>query len=167
MGIMNYFVKKNLKQAIKNGLIIGKDYYIHSRIDFGSEPFLITIGDHVRITSGVRFVTHDGGVWSLRHKKDYCDMDVIGPIKIGNNVHIGLNAIIMPNVTIGDNVVIGCGAVVTNDVPPNSVVAGVPARVIETLDDYEKKVRKKGVKTHLLSPNEKKKYLLHHFKSID
>ena len=164
MGIMSYLAKKNLKQAIKDGLTIGKDYYIHSRIDFGSEPYLITIGDHVRITAGVRFVTHDGGVWSLRQTESFSNVDVIGPIRIGNNVHIGLNAIIMPNVTIGDNVVVGCGAVVTKDIPSNSVVAGVPARIIESLDDYAAKVQKKGVKTHLLSQQEKKKYLLNKFK---
>lgn len=161
---MNFLVKRNLKKAINDGLIIGKDCYIHSRIDFGSEPYLITIGDHVRITSGVRFVTHDGGVWSLRCQKEFSNLDVVGPIKIGNNVHIGINAIIMPNVTVGDNVVIGCGAVVTKNIPSNSVVAGVPARIIETLDEYAKKVQKKCVRTHLLSQEDKRKFLLSQYK---
>ena len=51
--------------------------------------------------------------------------------KINNDVYIGLNAIIMPGVTIGDGAVIGAGAVVTKDVPPYAIVAGVPAKVVK------------------------------------
>lgn len=158
MIIQKILIKRNIKKAIKNGLTIGKDFSINSRIDFGSEPYLITIGDHVRITAGVRFITHDGGNWILRNG-NLKDIDVIGPIKIGNNVHIGINAIIMPNVTIGDNVVIGCGTVVTKDVPSNSIVAGVPARVIESVDEYKEKVLQKCVYTHSMSPEEKRSFL--------
>ena len=82
-------------------------------MDFGSEPYLITIGDHVRITAEARFITHDGGVWVFRNEEKMKDVDVFGTIEIGNNVHLGNDVIIMPNVKIGDNVVIGCGAVVT------------------------------------------------------
>lgn len=80
------------------------------------------MGDHVEVTSGCKFITHDGGAWVLR-ELGYQKMDVFGPIKIGNNVFIGMNTVILPNVTIGDNVVIGTGAVVTKDIPDNSVVA--------------------------------------------
>ena len=52
-------------------------------------------------------------------------------VKINNDVYIGLNAIIMPGVTIGDGAVIGAGAVVTKDVPPYAIVAGVPAKVVK------------------------------------
>ena len=160
IGIFKRFLlKKHIKTAKKNGLVIGKDCYIHSRVDFGSEPYLIKIGDHVRLTAGVRFITHDGGVWVFRHNEEDKDIDVFGKITIGNNVHIGVNAIIMPNVTIGDNCVVGCGAVVTKDVPSNSVVVGVPARVIETIDEYYKKVKTKSVNTHSLSFDKKREFL--------
>ena len=53
------------------------------------------------------------------------------PIKIGDNVEIGSNATVIPGVTIGDNVTIGAGAVVTEDIPPNSVAVGVPAKVVK------------------------------------
>lgn len=159
MFINDLLLKKHIKTAIKNGLAIGNDYYVRTRISFGSEPYLITIGNHVRITAGVRFVTHDGGVWVFRNEEQFNDADVFGPITIGNNVHIGNNAIIMPNVTIGDNVVIGCGAVVTKDVPSNSIVAGVPARVIESVDEYKEKVLQKCVYTHSMSPEEKRSFL--------
>lgn len=159
MFINDIILKRHIKKAIKNGLTIGKDYYIRSRISFGSEPYLITIGDHVRITAGVRFITHDGGVWVLK-KNELKDIDVIGPIKIGNNVHIGNNVIIMPNVTIGDNVVVGCGAIVTKDIPSNSVAVGVPARVIENIDEYKEKVLQKCVYTHSMSDEEKRSFLI-------
>lgn len=113
----------------KKGAKIGEGCEIYKSADFGSEPYLITIGSHVRINEGVRLVTHDGGYWVLRDKRagygeEFFDMDHIAGIHIEDNVHIGTNAIIMPGVTIGKNVVIGCGAVVTHDVPPNCVVGG-------------------------------------------
>ena len=107
---------------------------------FGSEPYLITIGEHVEITYGVRFITHDGAAWCLRNYDErFKEIDLFGPIKVGNNVFIGNNAIILPGVTIGDNVIVGAGAVVTKDIPSNSVSAGVPARVIKSLSDYAEK----------------------------
>lgn len=160
MVIKNWLVKKHLKKAIRNGLTIGEDCYIHSRVDFGSEPYLIKIGNHVRITEGVRFVTHDGGVWVFRKEQELQNADVIGPIVVGDNVHIGVNSIIMPNVHVGDNVVIGAGSVVTKDVPTNCIVAGVPAKVIKTLDEYREKVKKNCLNTHSLSKAEKKNTLL-------
>ena len=111
---------------------------------FDSEPYLISIGKHVEITKGVKFITHDGGLWVLRNESGYSDYDFFGPIYIGNNVFFGNDAIVLPGVTIGDNCIIGAGAIVTKDIPSNSVVAGIPARVIEKLDDYKKKTTKKG-----------------------
>lgn len=159
MFINDLLLKKHIRRAIKNGLKIGDDFYIRSRIDFGSEPYLISIGDHVRLAAGVKFVTHDGGAWVLRQDKNYRDIDVFGPIVIGNNVHVGSNTIIMPNVTIGDNVIIGCGSVVTRDIPSNSVAVGIPARVIESINEYKTKVLTKCDYTHNLNAVEKKKYL--------
>lgn len=164
MLIKKIMMKMNIKKALRAGLVLGKDFYIHSRIDFGSEPYLIKIGNHVRISAGVRFITHDGGVWVLRDRLDLKDVDVFGPITIGNNVHLGANVIIMPNVSIGDNVVIGCGAVVTKNIPSNSVAVGVPAKVIETLDEYEIKVRAKCDFTHSFGSSEKKEYLQKKYK---
>jgi len=112
---------------------------------FGSEPYLVTIGEHVEIKAGCVFITHDGGVWSLRNDERYKNLDIFGPIKIGNNVFIGNNSIVLPGVTIGDNVVIGAGSVVSRDIPANSVAAGVPARVIRSLEEYgERSAQKDG-----------------------
>ena len=110
---------------------------------------MIEIGDNVRITSGVRFVTHDGGVW-------VSDIDLFGKIRIGNNVHIGFNAIIMPGVTIGDNCIIGCGTIVTHDIPANSIVVGVPGRVIESIGEYAAKHDDDFMHTKKMATDEKK-----------
>lgn len=113
----------------RKGVTIGKGCEIYKSASFGSEPYLISMGDHVRINCGVQLVTHDGGYWILRDKmagfgEEFADMDYLNRIRIGNNVHIGTNAIIMPGVTIGDNVVVACGAVVTKDVKSDSIVGG-------------------------------------------
>lgn len=125
---------------------------------FGSEPYLISIGDHVTITGGVRFVTHDGGVWVLRD--EHPDLDVIAPIKIGSNVFIGLNALLLPGVTLGDNTVVAAGSVVTRSFPGDGVLGGVPAKPIRALSDYKRAVLAAGVSTKGLSPDEKREYLL-------
>jgi acetyltransferase-like isoleucine patch superfamily enzyme len=57
-----------------------------------------------------------------------------GPVRIGKRVWIGENACILPGVSIGDGAVIGAGSVVTKDIPPNSIAAGNPAKVIRTID---------------------------------
>jgi serine acetyltransferase len=62
--------------------------------------------------------------------------ETIGCIRIGDNVFIGSGTRILGNVNIGSNVIIGASALVNKDIPDNSVVAGVPARVISSFDDY-------------------------------
>ena len=143
------------------GVGIGEGCEIYPSVNFGSEPYLISLGDHVRINSGVQFVTHDGGVWVLRHLKDeYKDIDVFGKITIGNNVHIGTNVIIMPGVNIGNNCIVGCGAIVTKNIPDNSIAVGIPARVIESIDEYERKHVDDFVHTKMLTHEQKKRLLL-------
>ncbi len=141
------------------GIKIGKNTRITGKnIEFGSEPYLIEIGDDCTITGGVIFETHDGGVGIFR--KEYPGMNIFGRIKIGNSVFIGNRAIIMPGVTIGDHVVIGAGSIVTKDIPQNSVAAGVPARVIRTLDEYRQKALEKAVFIKSSDPDERMKEIL-------
>ena len=118
---------------------------------------MITLGNHVRINSGVKFITHDGGVWVLRYLYEkYKDIDLFGAIIVGDNVHIGTNAIIMPGVTIGNNCIIGCGAVVTHSIPDGSIAVGVPARVIESLEEYIHKNDKRFLHTKNFSCEQKR-----------
>ena len=149
-----------IKYAKKIGVKIGENCELFDNITWGSEPYLIEIGNNVRITSGVKFVTHDGGLWVLRNLLNKNEIDKFGKIKIGNNVHIGWNTIIMPGVTIGDNVVVGCGSVVTKDIPDNSVYAGVPAKKIESIDEYYNKIKNKTINTKGKSQKEKKEIIL-------
>jgi len=156
--------KKRATLLRKKGVKIGNNCEIYPSSNFGSEPYLVEIGDNVRISSNVKITTHDGGLWVLRNLELLPNADKFGKVKIGNNVHIGMDAFIMPGVTIGDNVVIGVGAVVTKDIPSNSVAVGVPAKVIETIDDYYNKNKDKVVFTKNLSGREKKNYILKHIK---
>lgn len=142
------------------GATIGKDCEIYSSANFGSEPYLITVGNHVRINSGVQLITHDGGVWVLRGmQEDLRDIDLFGKISIGDNCHIGTNAIIMPGVTIGKNCIIGCAAVVTKDISDNSIAVGIPARVIERVEEYRDKHMDEFSYSKHMSKKEKQQYL--------
>lgn len=99
---------------------------------------LIRIHDNVRIASNVTFATHDVTHFMLNKmpgsKGGYTE--TLGCIEIMDNVFIGTNVTILGNVRIGPNVIVAAGAVVTKDVPPDSVVGGVPARRICGLEEY-------------------------------
>lgn len=115
--------------------------------NFGSEPYLITLHDNVRLSFGVSLITHDGGnhafIWNEKYKNK--GIHSFGKIEIDENTFIGANAIIMPNVYIGKNCVIGCGAVVTRSIPDDSVAVGVPAKVIENVWDYAEKTKRYSI----------------------
>lgn len=92
----------------------------------------ITIGDNVFIAPKVNLIT-------LNHVENPYQRSstVAKPIKIRDRVWIGTAATVMPGVTVGENSIIAAGAVVTKDVPPNCVVAGVPAKIIKEIGEYE------------------------------
>jgi acetyltransferase-like isoleucine patch superfamily enzyme len=125
------------------GCKVGKNVRITGWLHFPTEAFLISIGDDVTLTNNITFHTHDGGVGILR--KEIKGINVFGKIAIGNNVFIGSNTTILPNVRIGDNVVVGASSVVTKDVPDNVVVAGNPAKIINTLEVYKEKALLKAM----------------------
>jgi len=132
-----------LKELRKIGVAIGEDVTVYdpknTLID-RTAPWLLTIGDHVRITSGVKILTHDYA-WSVLKG---CTGGVLGaqsPVTIGNNVFIGMNAIITRGVTIGNNVVIGAGSVVTKDCPSDGVYAGNPAKRLMSIGEFYEKRR--------------------------
>lgn len=92
----------------------------------------VTIGHHVNLAQGIT-------VTALNHKFKNPDIRIdeqgvsTKPVVIGNDIWVGANAVILPGVTIGDHSVIAAGAIVTKDVPPHSLVAGVPAKVIKQI----------------------------------
>jgi acetyltransferase-like isoleucine patch superfamily enzyme len=115
----------------KIGVRIG-DHCRLFKADWGTEPYLVEIGNHVVVSNNVRFLTHDGAVWIFR--KEHPDLDIFGSIKVGNNVCLGFNVILLPNTEIGDNSVVAAGSIVKGKIPPNSVVLGNPAKVVMATD---------------------------------
>jgi acetyltransferase-like isoleucine patch superfamily enzyme len=141
------------------GVTIGENVHFYGMPSgmFGTEPWLITIGNNVHITAGCAFVTHDGGTLILR--QEVPDLEWTAPITIGNDVYVGVRTLFMPGVRIGNRVIIGAGSVVTRDIPDNSVAVGVPARVIKTVDDYLEQMKKKSLKCGHLKGLEKEAVL--------
>lgn len=107
---------------------IGKNVFINSGCRFQDQGG-ITIGDDTLIGHNVVLATLNHG-FSPGERKDMYP----APIIIRKNVWVGANATVLPGVTIGENAVIAAGAVVTKDVPKNTVVGGVPAKVLNTID---------------------------------
>lgn len=91
------------------------------------------------------------------------DLEITKPIKVGDNVYIGNNVILLPRVTVGNNVIIGAGAVVSRDIPDNSVAVGVPARVIKTADKYFEKIQRESLHLGHLKGEEKDKALMKYY----
>ena len=140
------------------GVRIGERCRIYTT-HFGGEPWLIRIGNHVCISNDVTFVNHNL-TWPFQDK--YESLTAFGTIDIRDNCQIGVNVTILPNVTIGPNSIVGAGSVVTKDVPPDTVVAGNPARPICSMAEYEEKC----VARHLDIPNNReaaRKFLEGHF----
>lgn len=145
------------------GVRVGSNVHFYGATPgmFGSEPWLITLGNNVHIVSGCNFVNHDGGTLVLRHLQP--DLEVTKPISVGDNVYIGINCTILPGVNIGSNVVIGAGSIVTKDIPDNSVAAGVPARVIKSMDEYMAHVQRQSLGFGAMPAREKEIALKKHF----
>lgn len=118
------------------GVKVGNGCRIYTH-HFGTEPWLISIGDRVTVTAGVKFLTHDGTTWLMRDEKGRRYR--YAPIQVGSDVFIGVDALIMPGVRIGNRVIVGSGSVVTKSVPDGSIVAGNPARIIGSYDDYRQR----------------------------
>lgn len=133
-----------IRRAVKNGLQIGGNVRVMSGCSFGSEPYLVKIGNNVTLSSGVAFITHDGGTWIFRDEAEYRGITRYGPIRIGDGCFIGARSIILPGVRIGERSLIGAGSVVVNDIPLDTVAAGVPARVLMTRQEYIDKCVNEG-----------------------
>ena len=123
--------RSSLEIAKSKGLRIGTNVSVMGEciIDPGF-PWLIDIGNNVTLAPRVFILAHDAST------KIPLGYTIIGRVIIGNNVFIGANTIILPNVKIGNNVIIGAGSVVSNSIPDNSVVVGNPARVVKTYDAF-------------------------------
>ena len=125
-----------LKSFIAQGGKCGKNFMFYC--DMPGEPYLVEIGDNVTIAYGTALLTHDNSVIK-------CDLDAtdyFGKIVIGNNCFIGAKSIILPGVSLGDRTIVGAGSVVTKSFESgNVVIAGNPAKIICTVDEFRDKKR--------------------------
>lgn len=92
----------------------------------------VTIGDHVNLAQGITITALNHNFADKSQRIDQQGIST-NAITIGNDIWIGANAVVLPGVTIGDHSVVAAGAVVTKDVPPHSLVAGVPAKIIKEI----------------------------------
>jgi acetyltransferase-like isoleucine patch superfamily enzyme len=134
-------IKGSLKCAQEQGMCVEAGVTVMGNVNFGSEPYLITLRKNCRISTNVVFVTHDGGTYAFRCFDKYKNVVKYGKIEVGENSFIGAGSIILPGVKIGSHCVIGAGSVVTKDVPDKTVVCGVPAKHICTLEEYAEKCK--------------------------
>lgn len=122
------------EKLIAMGMTVGENFgRLNGVILDPSHCWLITIGNHVTMAPRVHILCHDAST------KQFLGHTKIGRVTIGDNVFIGAESVVLPGVTIGSNVIIGANSTVTKDVPDNMVVAGSPARVICTLEEYLQK----------------------------
>lgn len=128
------------EKLISMGMKVGKNFKrLNGVILDPGHCWLIEIGDNVTMAPRVHILAHDAST------KTFLDYTKIGRVTIGNNVFIGAESVVLPGVTIGNNVVVGANSTVTHDVPDNTVVAGTPAKVICTLDEYLQKEKNRMV----------------------
>lgn len=123
--------------------LIGTPRFIAKSVKF-DDFNRITLGDRAVVSMNVHFLTHDYSYTTALialDEKPKTDIGIFRNIFVGNNVFIGMNAILLPGTTIGDNVIIGAGSVVRGNIPPNSIVAGNPAAVIGDIKEYALKAK--------------------------
>ena len=137
--------KIRLKIGIEKGLKVGKNVRFVEVPNFGTEPFLIEIGDETTFSNNIRFVNHDGGQNALHFFDKYKDVRTFGRIKIGKQCLIGADCTIMPGVSMEDNCVLGAGSILTSSMPKGSVYAGIPAKFICTIEEYGEKLLQNNV----------------------
>ena len=130
--------KRRWQKLRAMGMTIGKDVLLPAStwIDV-SHCFLISIGDHCGFGDGCLILAHDAQM------DEYLDAARIGRVVIHPSCHIGARSIILAGVELGPRTIVGAGSVVSRTLPPDTVCAGNPARVICTIDEYLDKHRQR------------------------
>lgn len=124
------------EKLIKNGLKVGTDFTRMKGVILDpGHVWHIQIGDRVTIAPNVHILAHDSSF------KLFLGYTRVGNVIIGNDVFIGAESVILPNVKIGNNCIIGANSTVHSSIPDNVVVAGNPAKIICTIEEYLEKAR--------------------------
>lgn len=131
-----------ISYARRLGVLVGERCCFIGSPNWGSEPWLISIGNHTKISFDCAFTTHDGATWVFREREPYLNTVKFGRIQIGDNCFIGARSLILPGVVIGNDAIVAAGSVVTKSIPEGEVWGGVPARKITTTHEYAEKCRK-------------------------
>lgn len=128
------WIEPPVHMAYGKNVHIGNHFYANFNLVI-VDDIDVYIGEHVMIAPNVT-ITPTGHPVDPDLRKPGTQFSI--PVRIGNNVWIGSNAVILPGVTIGDNSVIGAGSVVTNDIPENVVAVGNPCRVLREINERDK-----------------------------
>lgn len=131
IGVRN----QNAEYLRKKGAHIGEKFSNFGIVDEG-HAYLFSAGNNVTLAAGCRILLHDA---STQFQLGYSR---VGRVDIGDEVFVGADSIVLPNIRIGSRCIIGAGSVVTHDVLDNTVVAGNPAKTICTYDEYIDKCKK-------------------------
>jgi len=136
--VADYRYRARIKVLITRGLVIGRNVTISSSAYIDSTyPYLIRIGDNCSLAEHVRVFAHDATTFKFIN-----GYTRLGKVEIKDNCFIAEGSIILPGVTIGPNVLVAAGSVVNRSIPPNSCVAGVPARIYAKFDDFIQRHRR-------------------------
>lgn len=123
---------------------IGENFYANFNLTI-VDDIEVYIGNHVMMGPNVT-LSVTGHPLDFHYRNDGTQFSL--PIRIGNNVWLGANVVVLPGVSIGDNSVIGAGSVVTKDIPDNVLAYGLPCKVIRKISDYDKEYFRKDKKVN-------------------
>jgi acetyltransferase-like isoleucine patch superfamily enzyme len=158
--------QQRIARLRRKGVKIGHDCLIFAE-EFSTEPYLVELGNHVGVSGGTIFVTHDGSIWLIRDKRP--EVQHFGKIAVGDNTYIGQNCIILPGSRIGSGCVIGAGTVVRGEIPDNSLVIGNPCKIIGQASILLEKMNasEDTFDSLKMSPEERKLMLQRHFDLVE
>jgi maltose O-acetyltransferase len=123
-GTASVPVLRELGASIGERVFFGNGTYVDEGF-----AYLVTIEDDVTLAPNVQVIAHDASMW------EQTGLTMVAPVRIERRAYVGAGATILPGVTVGAGAVVGAGSVVTRDVPAETVVAGVPARVLRSTQD--------------------------------
>ena len=168
--IWRFYVAKSgsdlkIRYMRRQGMKIGMNCHFET-LSFGTEPYLIEVGDDVSIANGSVFITHDAGIKCFLG--EFPAEDIFGKIVIGNNVFVGINCTLLLNTTIGNNCIVGAGSVVRGKFPDNCVIMGNPAKVVSSINLLKLLYTQSPgrLSTAFMTDAKKKPIVIEHFKNL-